>query len=49
MKYEAFKNNVNLSKLGLGGMRLPQAEPGFAGPIDEPKAQEIIDNCMGTE
>ena len=46
MKYEAFKNNVNLSKLGLGAMRLPQAEPGFAGPIDEPKAQEIIDYCM---
>ena len=46
MKYEIFKDNVKLSRLGLGAMRLPQTEPGFAGPIDEAKAQEIIDYCM---
>ena len=27
-------------------MRPPQTEPGFAGPVDELKAQEIIDCCM---
>ena len=27
-------------------MRLPQTEPGLAGPIDEVKAQEVIDYCM---
>ena len=42
MRYEIFKDNVKLSKLGLGAMRLPQTEAGFAGPIDEPKAQELI-------
>ena len=46
MRYEIFKDHVKLSKLGLGAMRLPQTEPGFAGPIDEPKAQEVIDYCM---
>ena len=46
MRYEIFKDNVKLSKLGLGAMRLPQTEPGFAGPVDELKAQEIIDCCM---
>lgn len=46
MRYEIFKDNVKLSKLGLGAMRLPQTEPGFAGPIDEPKAQEVINYCM---
>lgn len=46
MRYEIFKDNAKLSKLGLGAMRLPQTEPGFAGPIDEAKAQEVIDYCM---
>ena len=46
MKYENFNENVKLSRLGLGAMRLPQTGPGFAGPIDEPKAEEIIDYCM---
>ncbi len=32
MRYEVFKDKVKLSKLGLGAMRLPQTEPGFAGP-----------------
>ena len=44
MRYEIFKDNIKLSKLGLGAMRLPQTEPGFAGPIDEPKAQEVINS-----
>ncbi|HIU03488.1 MAG TPA: hypothetical protein IAB63_09585 [Candidatus Onthocola gallistercoris] len=39
MRYETFKDNVKLSKLGLGAMRLPQTEPGFAGLIDGPKAK----------
>ena len=46
MRYEVFKDKVKLSKLGLGAMRLPQTEPGFAGPIDKRKAQEVIDYCM---
>lgn len=46
MRYAKFKNNIKLSKLGLGAMRLPQTEPGLAKPIDEPKAKEIIDYCM---
>ena len=46
MRYEIFRDNIKLSKLGLGAMRLPQTEPGFAGPIDEPKAQEVFDYCM---
>lgn len=46
MRYEIFKDNAKLSKLGLGAMRPPQTEPGFAGPIDEAKAQEVIDYCM---
>ena len=41
-----YKDNIKLSKLGLGAMRLPQTAPRFAGPIDESKAQEIIDYCM---
>lgn len=46
MRYEEFKGGVKLSKLGMGAMRLPQIEPGFAGPIDERKAQELIGLCM---
>lgn len=46
MRYGIFKDNIKLSRLGLGAMRLPQTEPGFAGHIDEPKAQEVIDYCM---
>lgn len=37
MKYAGFKENIKLSKLGLGAMRLPQTEPGLAKPVDEPK------------
>ena len=46
MRYEIFRDHVKLSKLGLGAMRLPQTEPGFAKPIDVPKARELIDYCM---
>ena len=46
MQYEEFKNGIKLSKLGLGAMRLPQAEPGLGKPIDLPKAQALIDTCM---
>ena len=30
----------------MGAMRLPQTEPGFAGPIDETRAQALIDECL---
>lgn len=46
MRYEKYKENIELSKLGLGAIRLPQTAPGFAGPIDEPQTQKIIDHCM---
>ena len=46
MRYEKYKENIELSKLGLGDIRLPQTAPGFAGPIDEPQTQKIIDHCM---
>lgn len=45
-RYQTFKNEIRLSKLGLGAMRLSQTEPGFAKPVDEAKAQELIDYCM---
>ena len=45
MQYTQF-DNIQLSQLGMGAMRLPQMEPGFAKPIDEPKAMELIDYCM---
>lgn len=46
MKYETYENGIKLSKLGLGAMRLPQTEPGFAKPIDQAKTDELIDYCM---
>ena len=46
MKYETFNQNINPSKLGMGAMRLPQAEPGLGKPVDAPKAQALIDTCM---
>ena len=30
----------------MGAMRLPQTEPGFAKPIDEAKAMELVDFCI---
>ena len=32
MRYKPFRDDIKLSKLGLGAMRLPQIEPGFAVP-----------------
>lgn len=46
MQYTTFNNTVQLSKLGLGAMRLPQTAPGFSGPIDATKSQALIDYCM---
>lgn len=46
MRYEPFRDDIKLSKLGLGAMRLPQTEPGFAKPIDVQKARELVDYCM---
>ena len=45
MQYHEF-DGIQLSQLGMGAMRLPQTEPGFAKPIDEPKAMELIDCCI---
>ena len=45
MQYSMF-HDIRLSQLGMGAMRLPQTEPGFAKPIDEPKAMELIDYCI---
>lgn len=46
MKYNEFADGIKLSQLGMGAMRLPQTEEGFAKPIDFPRAEEIIDFCM---
>lgn len=46
MRYKEFTKGVNLSMLGMGAMRLPQTEEGFAKPIDTPRAEDIIDYCM---
>ena len=45
MRYHQFED-LQLSQLGMGAMRLPQTEPGFAKPIDEAKAMELIDCCI---
>lgn len=39
-------DGTELSRLGMGAMRLPQTAPGLAGPIDEPRATELVDYCM---
>ena len=43
MEYKAFQD-LSLSRLGMGNMRLPTTEPG--GPIDKEKAQAIIDRVI---
>ena len=45
MRYHQFED-LQLSQLGMGAMRLPQTEPGFAKPIDEAKAMELVDFCI---
>lgn len=46
MSYKTFKNEIRLSRLGMGNMRLPvkMGEPGE--PIDYEAAKEIIDQAM---
>lgn len=46
LRYSDPFEGVRLSGLGMGAMRLPQVEPGFAGAIDEPRAMAIIERCM---
>ncbi len=46
MQYHEFKGEIRLSQLGMGAMRLPQTEEGFAKPIDEACAEELIDYCI---
>lgn len=45
MKYIDFKNEIKLSNLGMGNMRLPQLGDDPRA-IDYAKGQEIIDYCM---
>ena len=43
MEYKPYQD-ISLSRLGMGNMRLPTTEPG--GPIDREKAQAIIDHVI---
>lgn len=45
MQYNAFKDGIQLSRLGMGAMRLPMTEE-EGHPIDFAKAQAIIDYAM---
>ena len=44
MQYKNFKNEISLSRLGMGTMRLPTC--GSSSDIDYEKAQAIIDSAM---
>lgn len=44
MQYKNFKNEISLSRLGMGAMRLPTC--GSSADIDYEKAQAIIDSAM---
>ncbi len=46
MNYKEFDHGVFLSQLGMGAMRLPQTEEGFAKSIDDSRAEELIDYCI---
>jgi len=46
MTYTKFTEEVNVSRLGMGAMRLPTNGEGWTAPIDEARATEIIDYCM---
>ena len=46
MNYKNFNNEVFLSRLGMGNMRLPIKENEPGKPIDYEKGQEIIDYCI---
>lgn len=41
MQKKNFKDGIRLSPLGMGAMRLPQTEEGFAKPIDEPRLRRL--------
>lgn len=45
MQYKSYKDNIRLSRLGMGVMRLPVLEQDNAR-IDYERAQELIDLCM---
>ncbi len=45
MTYKDFQD-IQLSRLAMGNMRLPTKGEGMDAPIDEEKAQEIIDYGM---
>ena len=45
MQYKSFKNEITLSRLGMGNMRLPQKEENGRRVIDYEKAKAIIDAC----
>ena len=45
MRYKQFKDGIELSRLGMGNMRLPVID-GDDGQIDYEKAKAIIDLCV---
>lgn len=45
MQYKEFKNQIQLSRLGMGAMRLPVID-GNDSCIDHEKAKRLIDLCM---
>lgn len=46
MNYKKFNDEISLSRLGMGNMRLPILENEPGKPIDYEKGQEIIDYCI---
>ena len=46
MSYKSYKDEVRLSRLGMGNMRLPVKEDQPGQPIDYEKAKAIIDRAM---
>lgn len=46
MQFEDYKNNIKLSLLGMGNMRLPTVGGEPSSPIDYEKAKAIIDQCI---
>lgn len=46
MQYVRFKDEVELSRLGMGNMRFPTVGGVPGAPIDREKAREIIDHVM---
>ena len=46
MQYKKFKDSIELSRLGMGNMRLPVMEDKPGHPIDYEKAKAIIDQAI---